>query len=111
MIDLAEAQRLLDALKMARALAAEAEDRVLLHRSLLTSAEVERRAAARCPAGRRATDQAGDNPRACALRPRSDRSPTLSAASRGAASVIVRAVLPAAAALAGASLARRFRQR
>lgn len=111
MIDLAEAQRLLDALKTARTLAAEAEDRVLMHRSLLTAAEVERRAAARCPVGWRGSDQAGDHPRACAIRPRSVRAPALSAASRGAATVLVRAVLPAAAALAGASIARRIRQR
>jgi hypothetical protein len=110
MIDLAEAQRLLDALKTARTLAAEAEDRVLRHRFLLTSAEVKQRAAARSPAARRAGDATSENPenrespRARGLRPRSARPPG------GATSVLVRAVLPAAAALAGAALARRLRR-
>ena len=46
-IDLAEAQGMLDALKNARAFAGDAEDRVLLHRGLLTSAEADKRAAKR----------------------------------------------------------------
>jgi hypothetical protein len=105
MIDLAEAQRLLDALKTARTLAAEAEDRVLLQRFLLTSAEAKQRAAARSPAGRRVAEAASENrenPGARVLRLRSVRP------SRGTTSVLVRAVLPAAAALAGAALARRL---
>ena len=52
-VDLAETQRMLDMLKEAQALAEDAEDRVLVHRGLLTPAEAERRAAARRPAGRR----------------------------------------------------------
>jgi hypothetical protein len=111
LIDLAEAQRLLDALKIARTLAAEAEDRVLIERSLLTSAAAGRRGATRRPAAGRVTDAAAENPGAWAAQPRSLRGITARAASRGAGSVLVRAVLPAAAALAGAALARRLRQR
>jgi hypothetical protein len=102
MIDLAEAQRLLDALKTARTLAAEAEDRVLRQRFLLTSAQAKQRAAARRVAD--ATNETPEAPGARVLRPRSVRP------SRGAASVLIRAVLPAAAALAGAALARRLRR-
>lgn len=47
--DLAEAQRMLDAVRAARALAEEAEDRVLVHRGLLTPAEAGRREARRRP--------------------------------------------------------------
>ena len=50
-VDLAEAQRMLDVLKEAHALAEDAEDRVLVHRGLLTPAEAARRAGARRPAG------------------------------------------------------------
>lgn len=57
-IDLAEARGMLDALGNARVLAADAEDRVLLHRGLLTPAEAERRATARLPVARGGT--AGD---------------------------------------------------
>jgi hypothetical protein len=46
-IDPAEAQRMLDAFRNAHAHAEEAEDRVLVHRGLLTSAEAGRRAALR----------------------------------------------------------------
>jgi hypothetical protein len=102
MTDLAEAQRLLDALKTARTLAAEAEDRVLRQRFLLTSAEVKQRAAARRVAD--ATSETPETPGARVLRRRSVRP------SRGATSVLVRAVLPAAAALAGVVLARRLRR-
>jgi hypothetical protein len=49
-IDLAEAQGMLDALRNARTLAEDAEDRVLAHRGLLTSGEAEKRAAQRRPA-------------------------------------------------------------
>ena len=48
-IDPAEAQRMLDAFRCAMAHAEDAEDRVLLHRGLLTSAEAGRRAARRRP--------------------------------------------------------------
>jgi hypothetical protein len=49
-VDLAEAQRMLDALRRAEAFAADAEDRVLVRNSLLTTADANRRAAARNPA-------------------------------------------------------------
>jgi hypothetical protein len=48
-IDPAEAQRMLDAFRHAVAHAEDAEDRVLLHRGLLTSVEAGRRAADRRP--------------------------------------------------------------
>jgi hypothetical protein len=48
-IDLAEAQRMLDAFRNARAYAEEAQDQVLVHRGLLTSVEAYRRAARRRP--------------------------------------------------------------
>jgi hypothetical protein len=48
-IDPAEAQRMLDAFKSAVVHAEDAEDRVLLHRGLLTSVEAGRRAARRRP--------------------------------------------------------------
>lgn len=53
-IDLAEAQRMLDAFRNAVACAEEAEDQVLVHRGLLTSAEAGRRAARRRPVTSRA---------------------------------------------------------
>src|SRR5579859_810960 len=49
-IDAAEAQEMLDALMNARLLAKDAEDRVLLHRGLLTPEEAEKRTAKRHPA-------------------------------------------------------------
>jgi len=48
-VDLAAAQRMLDALRRAEALAADAEDRVLVHNGLLSPADANRRAAARNP--------------------------------------------------------------
>jgi hypothetical protein len=48
-IDAAEAQRMLDAFRSAVVHAEDAEDRVLLHRGLLTSVEAARRAALRRP--------------------------------------------------------------
>ena len=52
-IDPAEAQRMLDAFRNAVAHAEDAEDRVLLHRGLLTSVEAGRRAAGRRPVSTR----------------------------------------------------------
>ena len=52
-IDLVEAQGMLDALRNAQTLAGDAEDRVLVHRGLLTSAEADQRAAHRRPAAAR----------------------------------------------------------
>lgn len=48
-IDLAEAQRMLDAFRNALAHTEEAEDQVLVHHGLLTQAEAGRRAARRRP--------------------------------------------------------------
>jgi hypothetical protein len=49
-VDLVEAQRMLDVLRAAEALAAEYEDGVLVRHGLLTPADADRRAAARRPA-------------------------------------------------------------
>lgn len=48
-VDLMEAQGMLDAFRSARMLAEDAEDRVLLHRGLLTPAAADKRAAQRRP--------------------------------------------------------------
>ncbi len=53
-IDLAEAQRMLDAFRNALAHAEEAGDQVLVHRGLLTQAEAGRRAVRRRPVTSRA---------------------------------------------------------
>ena len=65
-VDLAEAQRMLDAFRNAVAHAEEAEDLVLVHRGLLTSAEADQRAARRRPVTSRAdrTDRLARSPRA-----------------------------------------------
>lgn len=68
LIDPAEAQRMLDAFRRAVAHAEDAEDRVLMHRGLLTSVEAGRRAAQRRPAATRAdgtarTGQDAEGPR------------------------------------------------
>ena len=57
-IDPAEAQRMLDAFRNAVAHAEDAEDRVLLHRGLLTSVEAGRRAAGRRPVSTRPDEPA-----------------------------------------------------
>jgi hypothetical protein len=57
-IDPTEAQRMLDAFRGAVAHAEDAEDRVLLHRGLLTSVEAGRRAAHRRPVSAGADEQA-----------------------------------------------------
>jgi hypothetical protein len=63
-IDPAEAQRMLDAFRNAQAHAEDAEDRLLMHRGLLTSVEAGRRAASRRPsAGRAAAIRAAEEPR------------------------------------------------
>jgi hypothetical protein len=114
-VDLAEAQRMLDLLKEAQALAEDAEDRVLAHRGLLTPAEAERRAAARRPAGAAGSARRGaQEPAGVAVSARSGglagRLPTVPpAARRLAGSVLLHAVIPAAAGFAGARIARRLR--
>ena len=114
-VDLAETQRMLDKLKEAQALAEDAEDRVLAHRGLLTPAEAERRAAARRPA--RAADSArrgAQEPAGVAVSTRSGglagRLPKVPpAARRLAGSILLHALIPAAAGFAGARVARRLR--
>jgi hypothetical protein len=115
-VDLAETQRVLDKLKEAQALAEDAEDGVLVHRGLLTPAEAERRAAARRPAGAAGSARRGaQEPTGVAVSARSGglagRLPTVPpAARRLAASVILHALIPAAAAFAGAEIGRRRRR-
>ena len=114
-VDVAETQRMLDKLKEAQALAEDAEDRVLVHRGLLTPAEAERRAAARRPAGAAGSARRGaQEPTGVAVSARSGglagRLPTVPpAARRLAGSILVHAVIPAAAGFAGARIARRCR--
>ena len=132
-IDLVQTQRTFEMLREAQAVVEDAEDRVLVHRGLLTPAEAERRAAVRRPAApsgselparRPAQDPAGvavparatavvaryAEAGARAVRRRSGRLPTLSpAARRMVATVSLHALIPAAAGLAGAALARRRR--
>jgi hypothetical protein len=132
-VDLLEAQRIFDMLWEAQSLVEDAEDRVLVHRGLLTPAEADRRAAARRPAApsasalsalQRAQDTAGVAGPAhpggivarCAdagtrvLKYKPGRVPTPPpAARRVAATVILHALIPAAAGFAGAAIARRRR--
>jgi hypothetical protein len=91
-VDLAEAQRMLDALRQATAHAADAEDRVRVHRGLLTAAEADRRAALRHPEVAAPADL-----------PRTDGH----AAVRPGTVARVAAVVLVAAGLAGVTLARR----
>ena len=116
-VDVAQAQRLLDLLKEAQALAEDAEDRVLAHQGLLTPAEAERRAAARRPADQPAAGSArrgAQEPAGVAVSARaagrSGRLPAVPpAARRLAGSVLLHALIPAAAGFAGARIARRLR--
>ena len=115
-VDLAETQRVLDKLKEAQALAEDAEDGVLVHWGLLTPTEAARRAAARRPAGAAGSaHRSAQEPTGVAVSARSrglaDRLPTVPpAARRLAASVILNALVPAAAGFAGAAIARRRRR-
>ena len=132
-VDLTETQRIFELLGEAQALVEDAEDRVLVHRGLLTPAEADRRVAARrpappgvpaLPAPRCAQDTAGVTDPArpagivarCAeagtraLEFKPGRVPPLPpAARRVAANVILHALIPAAAGFAGAAIARRRR--
>jgi hypothetical protein len=115
-VDLAETQRMLDKLRQAQALAEDAEDRVLVHRGLLTPAEAERRAAARRPAGAAGSAQrSAQEPTGVAVsagsRGLAGRLPTVPpTARRLATSVILHALIPAAAGFAGAAIGRRRRR-
>jgi hypothetical protein len=130
-VDMVQTQRIFDMLREAQALVGDAEERVLVHRGLLTPAEAERRAAARRPAApsasalsdlQRAQDQAGmaGHARAAgivahcavagtrALQFKPGPMPTLPpAARRVAANVIMHGLIPAAAGFAGAAIAKR----
>jgi hypothetical protein len=129
-VDMVQTQRFFDMLWEAQELVEDAEDRVLVHRGLLTPAEAERRAAGRRPAApnisallalQRAQDPAGAagpagivarcaeaGTRALQFKP--GRMPALPpAARRAAASVIIHALIPAAAGFAGAAIAKRRR--
>ena len=115
-IDLAETQRMLDKLREAQALAEDAEDRVLVHRGLLTPAEAERQAAARRPAGAAGSAHRGaQEPAGVAVSARSRglarRLPTVTPATRRlVASVILHSLIPVAAGFAGAAIGRRRRR-
>jgi hypothetical protein len=115
-VDLAETQRVLDKLKEAQALAEDAEDRVLVHQGLLTPAEAERRAAARRPTGAAGSAQrSAQEPTGVAVsagsRGLAGRLPTVPPnAQRLAASLILHALIPAAAGFAGAAIGRRRRR-
>ena len=95
-IDLVEAQQMLDALRNAQELAGDAEDRVLVHRGLLTSAEANKRAAGRRPA---ATQREAPARTGTARRPGRRMS---------VARVIAGALALAVLGAAGATLAQRF---
>jgi hypothetical protein len=113
-VDLAQAQRMLDVLREAHALAEDAEDLVLAHQGLLTPAEAERRAAARRPAGAAGPARGAQEPAGVAVPARSGgaavRLPSVPpAARRLAGSVLLYALIPAAAGFAGARIASRLR--
>jgi len=98
-IDLAEAQRMLDAFRNAVAHAEEAEDRVLVHRGLLTYAEAGKRAARRRPVTARAEKPA---------RPAQEAAGERRAWRASAGRVIAGALAIAATGILGAALARRL---
>lgn len=98
-IDLAEAQRMLNAFRDAVAHAEAAEDRVLVHRGLLTYAEAGKRAARRRPVTARAGKPARPAPGAAGER---------RARWKGAGHVITGALAIAAAGIVGVALARWF---
>jgi hypothetical protein len=127
-VDMVQTQRFFDMLWEAQELVEDAEDRVLVHRGLLTPAEAERRAAGRRPAAPNlsALQRGQDPPGAAgparaagivarcaeagtrALQFKSGRMPALPpAARRAAANVIIHALIPAAAGFAGAAIAKR----
>jgi hypothetical protein len=125
-VDLVQTQRMLDKLKEAQTLAEDAEDRVMVHRGLLTPAEAEQRAAARRPTGSGRRDVQEPAGVAVSSRPagivgryaeagvrvvrfNAGRLPVSPATRRMAGSVLLHAVVPAAAGFAGAAVARRRR--
>jgi hypothetical protein len=101
-IDLTEAQRMLDAFRDAVAYAEEAEDQVLVHRGLLTQAEAARRAARRRPVTSRADRPA----RAAKSTARAQRVRRLSAGRLNAGHVVAGALALVAASAVGVAVAR-----
>jgi hypothetical protein len=101
-IDMAEAQRMLDAFRNALAYAEEAEDQVLVHRGLLTSAEAGKRAARRRPVTSR-TDRPARAARSTAGARRFRR---LSAGRLSAGRVVAGALALVAAGAVGVAVAR-----
>ena len=126
-VDLVRAQRMLDKLKEAQALAEDAEDLVMVHRGLLTPAEAEQRAAARRPTGSGRRDVQEPAGVAVSTRPAgipgryaeagarvvrftAGRLSALSPATRRVAGcVLLHTLIPAAAGFAGGAVARRRR--
>ena len=122
-VDLVQTQRMLDKLKEAQTLAEDAEDRVMVHRGLLTPAEAEQRAVARRPAGPGRRDVQEPAGVAVSARPAGmagryaqagarvvSRLPMVSPETRRmAGSVLLHALIPVAAGFAGAAVARRRR--
>jgi hypothetical protein len=105
-IDLVEAQGMLDALRNARMLAEDAEDRVLLHRGLLTLAAADKRAARRRTASTRSgrSDEPG-RPKLPSAAPRFAGRPSTRRLSTGR--LIAAALVLVLAGVAGVTLARR----
>jgi hypothetical protein len=101
-IDLAEAQRMLDAFRNAMSYAEEAEDRVLVHRGLLSNDEAGRRAARRRPVTVRAERAER------AVRPAQGAAGERRARRTRLGQVIAGALTLAATAVAGAALGRRL---
>jgi hypothetical protein len=97
---LAEAQHMLDALRKATVLAADAEDRARVHVGLLTQAEADRRAT------ERNTPPNGQTARPCAT-PRGPRVPGLALVREHPALAALLTVVAAAAWLAARTLTRR----
>jgi hypothetical protein len=114
-VDVVEARRMLDKLTEAQALAEDAEDGVLVHRGLLTPAEAGQRAAARRPARVAGRARHGaQEPTGVAVSARARclagrLSPVSPAARRLAGTVLLHALIPAAAGFAGARIARHRR--
>ena len=103
-VDLAEAQRMLDAFRNAVAHAEEAEDLVLVHRGLLTSAEADQRAARRRPVTARAERPGRDRGDQAAGRARRTRRLAAGRVIAGAAALVALV----AAVVAGVAVARRL---
>ncbi len=107
-MDLTEAQQMLDALLSARVLAGDAEDRVLLHRGLLTSAEADKRAAGRRPSSTRGETPARGGAPAQAVAPARAVAARRPGGGVSTARVIAGALALLVLGVVGATLAQRF---